>query len=185
MRLVFFTVVFFGLLTCHHAEGKDKNSDNGNFGCFVNDLPNGFELVCDGVPHKCLNGKDGAEGQPGHNGSPGQKGDAGIKGDKGDPGVGGRSVVKTQLCDLTWEGSPTYKINYNIFTFSDGTKEAMAIVDSNESGVEANSSIWIKDDPRFNSAFVDIGGFQFTQTGDSAVVLYRSTGRTDTMNCKF
>lgn len=183
MKLYFTIFLFLGLLTCHKTS-EGKSAENSPLSCTVKDLPNGFELTCDGVPHQCLNGKDGAIGPAGHNGGPGAKGD---KGDKGDPGSGGsgRSVAKVQVCHTDWDGVPTYSIDYTVFTYTDGVKESSAIVEITSAGneIETNSAIWAKDDPRSDQAQVDVGGFGFTQTGDSAVVLYRSTGRTSEMTC--
>lgn len=175
MKIPFIFLTLLGLLTCQQrSDGKDAKSPQG---CFANDVPEGVELVCDGVPHLIKNGKDGAIGPSGRNGGPGPAGP------KGDPGPAGRSISKSQICSLSWDGSPAYKIDFTIFTYSDGVKEAIAIVQADNGDLETNSSLWLQSDDRFATAPTDVGGFFFTQTESSAVVLFRTTGRTDTMTC--
>jgi len=174
MRFYIFSLLVVGSLTCNR---ESKGSQETKLSCFAQDVAEGVELVCDGVPHLIKNGKEGPAGPAGRSGSPGPKGDA------GPPGASGRSIANSQVCSLTWEGSPEYKMDFLIFTYSDGIKEATAIVEAGNGDLETNSSIWLAADSRFATAPTDVGGFFFTQTGNSAVVLFRTTGRTDTMSC--
>jgi hypothetical protein len=167
----------FTLLTCHNeSDGKDKKENP--LGCFAQDVPEGVELVCDGVPHLIKNGKDGAQGAAGHNGGPGPKGD------QGPPGSGGRSIDTIILCHTHWEGVPAYDLDYNLFTYSDGVKEVTASFQTDKNELSVNSAIWIKDDPRYDQSPVDVGGFSFTKVSDGAVVLYQGNGRTSEMTCR-
>jgi hypothetical protein len=175
MAICFFVL---SLLTCHR-ESDGKSSEVKN--CFAQDVADGVELVCDGVPHLIKHGK---EGPAGRNGSPGQRGDPGAKGDQGPPGNAGRTVKEVMLCHLSWDGVPAYEIDYQVFDYSDGVREASAIVETDKGEIWTNSAIYIKEDPRISQAQLDIGGFAFTKTSGGAVVLYRSTGRTDNMDCK-
>lgn len=181
IKLYPFLFVVFGLLTCHQvSQAKAKPKPQRPENCYINDLPDGIEFVCDGVPHKITNGKDGAVGPAGHNGGAGP---AGPKGDQGPVGPSGRYVDKVQICHVDWDGSPAYAIDYLVFVYSDQIKESFASVQTDKGEIEVNSAIWIKDDARYEQAPLDIGGFAFTQTGTSAVVLYRSTGRTSDLVC--
>lgn len=168
-------LLVLGLLTCHRdSSGKAKEPD---FNCFAQDVPEGVELVCDGVPHLIKNGKDGAQGQSGRNGAPGPKGDP------GPPGDSGQTIKEVKICHENWEGVPAYSIDYLVFTYANDIREAVASVETDKGEIFTNSAIWIKADSRFNEAPVDIGGFIFTSTSTGALVLYRANGRTSDMTC--
>lgn len=175
--------MIFGLLTCHReSDAKSGPTNCLHFG--IQDTPTGIEILCDGVPHAVNHGKEGPAGKDGRNGSPGSKGEQGDKGEQGPPGNEGRSVKELIKCKITWEGVPNYKLDYQVFTFSDGARESNAIIENTtDAEIYSNSVTWLKEDPRYNQAQLELGNFVFRLTSGGAIVLYRGTGQTSDMTC--
>lgn len=144
-------------------------------------------------------GPPGTAGSPGPTGVPGPKGNVGqngpigpqghpgrdgTRGEKGDPGASGRTITQLIGCEFIWEGIPEYVVNYQVFTYSDNVREAMGSIYETEKDILVNSSLWLKVDPYFDYAPINIGDFTIKLDLAGSAYIRHKSGRYATFGCE-
>ncbi len=182
MRKLQIILIYVLASTCQRSPSA-KGEDQPLSACYAIPGQDGFDdLICDGKPIKQRPGPKGEKGDKGVNGSPGAQGIQGLPG----PAGGARAIDRN--CHYSWiEHSETYDITYLIFKNADGSRDALVriIQTGLDEGIFSNSSIYLAQDPLFESSPVNVEGFEVKLVNaGQAYVRFRPTRREETFSCK-
>lgn len=171
--------IYILLLTCERPSKAD-GQETLDTPCFSLRAADGFDdFICGGVKANMRPGPKGEKGDRGGNGSPGAQGPIG-------PSGGSRILEKS--CHLLWpEGTGNYDVTYMTFKDADGSRDVMAriIQTGPDEGVFSNSSTYLLGEPLFETAPVNIEGFEIKLVNPrQAYIRFRPNGRNETFDCK-
>ncbi len=177
-------------------------------GCYTKSVDGGVELICGDKTQMIRHGqgckisKDGNKTTitcgdqtvslfDGQNGKDGQDGLNGSNGSDGKDGQDGRRMVRGTLCSLEWPalcGGCKYNVNYNVFDFSDNTREAVLNVFFDQHGAGrffTGSTFWLNSERFYETSPVVADVFHAELLDSNRAKITYNQRRFRQVECRF